>query len=133
MRTYTGAVYCRKIALAAVVAFVDRTKSTSNTAYRIEAIAATLFRPKPSRLVRIAMVSIANKERQNESSSPVSVFHLMNRPPVLQRNAAAKTKSRGELRIFTNFQRGFFKYFPKTPFHGGITTAGATCACPCPA
>src|SRR6476646_2615668 len=49
------------------------------------------------------MVSIANKERQNESSSPVSVFHLMNSPPVLHKNAAAKTKSRGELRIFTGF------------------------------
>src|SRR3569832_4162 len=121
MRTYTGAVYCRKIALAAVVAFVDRTKSTSNTAYRIEAIAETPLSPNPSRLVRIATVSIANKERQNESSSPVSVFHLMNSPPVLHKNAAAKTKRRGDLRIFTDFQRGFFKYLPKTPFHGGIT------------
>src|ERR1044072_8553674 len=100
--TYTGAVYCRKIALAAVVAFVERTKSTSNTSKATDAIAEILFRPKPSRLVRIATVIIANSERQNESSSPVSVFHLMNKPPELQRNAAAKTERSGEPRTFTD-------------------------------
>jgi hypothetical protein len=53
--------------------------------------------------VKNATVKIAKNERQNESSSPASVVHLMNSPPVLQRNAAAKTKSRGEPRVFTDY------------------------------
>jgi hypothetical protein len=46
--------------------------------------------PKPSRLVKNATVKIAKRERQNDSSSPASVVHLMNRPPVLQSSAADK-------------------------------------------
>jgi hypothetical protein len=49
------------------------------------------FSRKPSCLVKNATMGIANKERQHESESPESVTHLMNRPPVLQRMAAANT------------------------------------------
>ena len=54
----------------------------------------SLFRPNPSCLVKKATVKRAKNERQNESSSPASVVHLINSPPELQINAAAKTKSR---------------------------------------
>ena len=61
----------------------------------MDATAVSRFRPKPSCRVRKATVSIARNERQNESSRPERSFHLMKSPPVLQRKAAAKTKSRG--------------------------------------
>lgn len=84
------------MALAAVVALVASTKSSSKAAYSREANAVTGFKPKPSRLVKIATVTAANRDRPNESSSPEIEVHLMKRPPVLQIMAAAKTSRSGE-------------------------------------
>jgi hypothetical protein len=41
------------------------------------------------------MVIKASRHRQNVTCSAVRVVHLMNNPPVLHNNAAAKTNSSG--------------------------------------
>src|SRR5882762_4164344 len=54
------------------------------------------FRPKPSRLVKIATVTAASNERPKESCSAEIEVHLIKRPPVLHNTAAATTYNSGE-------------------------------------
>ena len=130
-------MYCRKIALAAVVCLVAKTNNTSNAAYNTEAMAVTRFSPKPSCRVKMATATAASSERPNDNSSPDRLVHLMKRPPVLQSTAAATTnrsggnleesfKTRGQL--FSSLALIDFRYLPNTPFHGGMTIETAPSA-----
>ena len=59
--------------------------------------------PRPSRRVKIQMVIAASSERPNESSNAESSVALMKRPPVLQRIAAPRTSSKGDL-VFSSLR-----------------------------
>jgi hypothetical protein len=84
-------VYCRKIALAAVVVFVAITKRIKTAAYKIALIKVKPLAWKTSFLKITANTIAAKTHLKKESSIASRVISLMNKPPVLHKMAAAKT------------------------------------------
>ena len=149
-RTYNGAVYCRKIAFAAVVSLVARTKSRSSAAYRIAAQSCDAVQTKA-----FAPGEDCNRDRGEEGASERE-FKSGKSCPFDEEAAGAPDNRRcqdqqqrriggfGEIagqdlwgvsvRLWVYWTASSLsrscslRYLPNTPFQGGMTIETAPCA-----
>src|ERR1043166_8402751 len=76
--------------------------------------------PKPSRLVKIAIVIAASSDRAKESSSAESCVALIKSPPVLHRIAAPSTSKSGEYEELTFWSRDSWIWLISRPWRSTL-------------